>query len=295
MERYQAAIEELVTPGCVVLDVGAGTGILSLMAARCGARKVYAIESAGVAQLIGPLAQANGLGARVEVVQRDAGAVMELPEPVDVLITECMGTFGLSDGMFEVLAHSRRFLREGARVCPGEIRLYLAPALVSGLLGGLDWSDPVCGFDFSLAERSAKRDVYTVNLPSGLLRAEACELHCQVVTAPEVALDRTVRWSPAEPLVLDGFAGWFTASLSPRVTLDTGPGHVTHWGQVFFPIEPLEVPAGGTLEVRLTASSWQGSTHPLYRWSGCVRSGEGALLGSFDHAQAERFDPSLFI
>jgi len=44
----------------VVLDVGAGSGILSLFAAKAGAKKVYAIEASSVADAAQKLVEKNG-------------------------------------------------------------------------------------------------------------------------------------------------------------------------------------------------------------------------------------------
>ena len=60
-EAFRRAIESVVRPGDVVLDVGAGSGILSLFAARAGAARVYAVERTTVATVAQMLAAANGL------------------------------------------------------------------------------------------------------------------------------------------------------------------------------------------------------------------------------------------
>jgi len=78
--------------GKAVMDVGCGSGILSLFAARAGARVVYAVEASNMARFAAQLAAANPeLGARVKVVHGKVEEI-ELPEQVDVLVSEPMGT-----------------------------------------------------------------------------------------------------------------------------------------------------------------------------------------------------------
>ena len=86
-DAFRRAIESVVRPGDVVLDVGAGTGILSLFAAKAGAARVYAVEQTTVAVLARELATANAVGDVVQVIQGDVMDV-ELPEQVDVIVSD---------------------------------------------------------------------------------------------------------------------------------------------------------------------------------------------------------------
>ena len=79
---YARALETRVTPSAVVLDIGAGAGILSLLACRAGARKVYAVEPDDVIQVAREAAAANGYADRIEFIQA-ASTGIELPERVD--------------------------------------------------------------------------------------------------------------------------------------------------------------------------------------------------------------------
>jgi predicted RNA methylase len=96
-EAFRRAIDSVVRPGDVVLDVGAGTGILSLFAARAGAERVYAVERTTVAVLAQELAAANGVAEVVQVIHGDLRDI-DLPERVDVIVSEWLGGSGSTKG-----------------------------------------------------------------------------------------------------------------------------------------------------------------------------------------------------
>lgn len=97
-EAFRRAIAATVTAGDVVVDAGAGTGILSFFAAAAGAGRVYAVEIDPVmcARLRTSVAL-NGLGDVVTVIAGDAAQV-PLPRGVDVFIGELIDT-GLMEEM----------------------------------------------------------------------------------------------------------------------------------------------------------------------------------------------------
>jgi predicted nicotinamide N-methyase len=97
-EGFRRAIREVVRPGDVVVDAGAGTGILSFFAAEAGAKRVYAVEIDPV--LVARLRTSIGLNGLQEIVTVIPGDVTEvaLPRAVDVLIGELVDT-GLMDEM----------------------------------------------------------------------------------------------------------------------------------------------------------------------------------------------------
>jgi protein arginine N-methyltransferase 1 len=86
---FRRAIERVVRPGDVVMEAGAGTGLLSFFAAT-RARAVYAVEAdPGVAELGTRLVELNGVADRVTYRQGRAEGTLP-PEPVDVVVCEML-------------------------------------------------------------------------------------------------------------------------------------------------------------------------------------------------------------
>ncbi|CAH1640810.1 unnamed protein product [Spodoptera littoralis] len=110
----------------VVLDVGAGSGILSFFAAQAGARKVYAVEASNMAHHAQALVRANGLHDRITVV---AGKIeeIELPESVDVIISEPMGYMLYNERMLETYLHAKKWLKPNGNMYPTRGDLHIAP------------------------------------------------------------------------------------------------------------------------------------------------------------------------
>uniref|UniRef100_H2YHG7 Protein arginine N-methyltransferase 6 n=1 Tax=Ciona savignyi TaxID=51511 RepID=H2YHG7_CIOSA len=111
----------------VVLDVGAGTGILSCFCAQAGARKVYAIEASNIAEQAKKVVETNGLSERVVVMQ----CILEdafLPEKVDIIVSEWMGYCLLYESMLSSVITARdRWLKPGGLMLPSAAALYFAP------------------------------------------------------------------------------------------------------------------------------------------------------------------------
>ncbi|KAI3927967.1 hypothetical protein MKW98_023568 [Papaver atlanticum] len=112
----------------VVVDVGAGSGILSLFAAQAGAKHVYAVEASDMAESACRLIAGNpSLRDRITVIKGKVEEV-ELPEKADILISEPMGTLLVNERMLESYVIARdRFLVPNGKMFPTNGRIHLAP------------------------------------------------------------------------------------------------------------------------------------------------------------------------
>lgn len=129
MESYHKAIQSNAGShfhGKVVLDVGAGTGILSIWAAQAGAARVYAVEATAVAEHARTLVKAHGVEDTVVVLQGKMEE-LELPELVDVVLSEWMGYFLLRESMVQSVLYARdRWLKPTGVMYPSHASIMLA-------------------------------------------------------------------------------------------------------------------------------------------------------------------------
>lgn len=109
-----------------MLDVGAGSGILSFFAVQAGAKQVYAIEASNMANFAQQLVTANNVSDRIVVVPGKIEEV-DLPQMVDIIISEPMGYMLYNERMLETYLHARKWLKPGGKMFPTEGDLHIAP------------------------------------------------------------------------------------------------------------------------------------------------------------------------
>ena len=257
-DAFARALAEAVRPGDVVLDVGTGTGILAMLAARAGAKRVYGIDASEVAQTAANLVKANGLGDKVKIL-RGPAQELELDEPVDLIVSEWLGHFAFVENMLDdVLIARDRNLVEGGRMLPARVDVRLAPLDDPYLYfrdGPGAWRKPVHGLDLSSLEDLELRQGRSAQMridPSGILADSGliASVDLARTTTDGPYGGSTHQFEIIRDGVLSGFAGWFVAKLSDSVDLDTGPLEPeTHWSQTWFPFPPRPVKRGSILEV----------------------------------------------
>lgn len=226
--------------GKTVLDVGSGTGILCLFAAKAGAKRCIGIECSEIAGFATAIAKQNGFGDTITYVNGKVEEV-ELPvEKVDIIISEWMGYFLIYESMLDSVLYARdRWLVDGGLIFPDHAKLYAA---------GIEdadykeekigyWSQ-VWGFDFSPVQECVLQEpISDIVEKSAIATMTQCILELDLYKCSRESLDfvapyklQAMRKDFIHALVI-----WFDVSFeacSPPVVLSTAPGRThTHWKQ----------------------------------------------------------------
>lgn len=274
-DAYRRALESLITPETVVLDVGAGSGVLSCFAAKAGARHVHAVEASPMAEIAERIAIANGCGDRI-TVHRVWAESLSLADPVDLLVSEWMGYFALAECMWEsVLVARDKHLSQNGQIIPSMVHLDIA-VVSDGLLDrhhGLGmWRQRLYGLDYTPMYEHELRDLLQTSPGVGAASLSSstgriASLDCEYGEGDSFWFDGTTTLKITKSGMVHGLAGWFDAELAPGVLLSTAPhAPKTHWRQAFFPLPAFMAEAGDELEVRMRAKPREGgdSRLPLY-------------------------------
>ncbi len=292
-ESYRRAIFETVRAGDVVLDLGTGTGILAFFACQAGARRVYAIEKGEVVEAAKEVCLRNGFQDRVIFFNQPSDRV-ELPEKVDVVLTETVGNFGLEEGILGFVIDARqRFLKENGAIIPQSVELFIAPVELPESYQTINtWTGDLYGMDFSPIRPFAVNNLYPVILQPKVFLAEPAALsriEFSDLKSPDVR--NQVSLIAKRRGVMHGIGGWFAVQLTKDILLSDAPPIMTpNWSHIFFPLErPVSLEDGDRLRVAICSADNGG----LWRWQVQV-DGKPDSGGHLPERKA-RFDHSTFL
>jgi protein arginine N-methyltransferase 3 len=261
--------------GKTVLDIGCGTGILSLFCARAGAARVIAVDNAAILDRARENVIRNGFSDVITCVKgRIEDAVLPVADrSVDIIVSEWMGYCLLYEAMLPSVLFARdKYLKPDGLLVPSHASMWIAPVSdAEYVFDTVGWWRDVYGFDFRAMQQGIYEDARMVTMPAEAVCGSASafrmlDLHTAKVEDLVFADGWKSTLSLPEGEDLDGFLLWFdtffaesreekveahltaqewVAQGKERVAFTTGPfGQATHWRQGLCLIDKSKVKGG---------------------------------------------------
>ncbi len=262
---YQQAIERAAKDR-VVLDIGTGSGLLAMMAARAGAQHVYACEANPVlAASAQAVIEANGLADKISVYAKHSAkldAERDLAGGVDLVVSEIFSDSLLSEGVLSSLDHARsKLCRPGALFIPERASIMVA---LADFPEEPAHPNAVEGFDISPFRRHMNGSQHTGAANKELvLRCEPAELFAFEFNS-KTPLPKTDQ----NALVLEnsgkgacGLAQWIRLQFAPDITYENRPGGDAslHWQINLIPA-PSDLPEN---DEPVRVGGWYSNASPV--------------------------------
>lgn len=269
MRAYDLALEQAVGPGDIVVDVGAGTLALSMLALRHGAEHVYAVEAdPQMAAAAERIIRSNDLEGWITLIEGDA-RVARLPRKADVAVSEMMGNLGPEENMMEVLgAVARRNLRDGGRIIPRRMVTNLAAIEFDDEGWGI-WGENFLGYRMGAIQEFAEPQAHLhfFQRPPRLLCAPDPIFDGVAGSRANGSLRTGRRLRITEPGTLHAIIGYFTAELADGVTLANFPSYPgCNWAVWVWPLRHAQVAPGDQIRVELCSPSGGGASRIATDW-----------------------------
>lgn len=290
MQTYAAALEEAVTPGCTVIDIGAGFGIFSLLACQYGAGHVIAIDPDPAIELLPALARDNECSDKITIV-RDLSTRFETAEKADVLISDIRGILPLFESHIATIRDARdRLLKPGGAQLPmrDTIRIALVKTPTFHDYQINPWQKNRYGLDLSRVRSFADDTWRKARFQPDALLSDVADLAVLDYRSIEnESLDAAITLFAQSDCVAHGFALWFDAEIAPGHRFTNAPGEPEQvYGQSFFPFrDAVRLAGGDAVNIRLRATR-QGADY-IWTW-------ETEVDGRADAGPAQRFRQSSF-
>ncbi|MGH7885999.1 MAG: 50S ribosomal protein L11 methyltransferase, partial [Thermodesulfobacteriota bacterium] len=271
---YIYAVKKNINKDSVVLDLGAGTGIFSLLACKFGARKVYAIEPNPAVKVGIQSAGRNGFSERIKFYNQSSLEV-NLDEKVDLIISDLRGVLPLLGNNIETLIDAReRFLKKSGILIPGSDKIYASivnsPKKYKKIVN--TWDKNRYKFDLTDARYVCLNKFYSGDFKSSKIVSERKlwqKIDYSKINHPN--FKNKLRFKILEDTLGHGFNIWFDSVLVPGVNLLNSPDvpGAKVYGRAFFPfLKPIDFNRGDSVTVELSADLVSGE----YVWSWKTRA-----------------------
>ena len=268
-DAYEKALLKVIKPDSLVLDIGTGSGLLSMMAARAGAEQVVACEMhTRLAETATEIVTLNGFSDKITVHNKMSTLLKvgeELPRKADIVVSEILDVGALGEGVLPSIRQAvQQLAKPGATLIPARTKLW-GQLIEIPARSKVAPVRKISGFDLSPFERFRIPNEYI----RVVLKAEKYRALSPVVplldvdfyNMPPAFPDDQPRQIPLQiPIEASGelqaVVFWFDLFLDEETMVSSRPdGELEHWGQALFCLpNPRKVAEGTTSNIILQQS-----------------------------------------
>ncbi|MBI5413764.1 50S ribosomal protein L11 methyltransferase [Candidatus Peregrinibacteria bacterium] len=260
-KAFFEALKKTVQKGkSVVADIGSGTGFLSFLASKLGAKECHLYEYSDLLEMSRDLAELNGIK-NCRFIKKHSAKVKNPPK-ADIVISETLGNYALEENIIENLEDAKRFLAPAGVIIPGKIAQFVAPVVSPRIINEINPLNRV-GFDldFSPVQEVALNNMFVFKIGKNdlLQGANSIQKYDDINFDKKNSSTRsgTVSWKLEKDTEIFGFGIWWNCILVPSVTLSTSPFEPsTHWDQIFLPLSrSIKAKKSQKLEVTIISNT----------------------------------------
>lgn len=255
-QAYEQALKNAVKPGDLVLEIGTGSGLVSMMAARAGAGKVVTCEVLPVmADLAREIVERNGFGDRIAVLNKKSTQLRvgeDLPHKADIFVSELINIGMLAPGMLSVLQHARENLvKPGGKIIPATAIVHAA-VIECEILARVNPLRKISGFDLSPLDRLRSPGYAQVDLaadPHRLLSKSIPVFEFDFRLNMPERNAKAIEFEITTSGTAHGIVFWFDLIMDDETVYSSDSrARTNHWKQAadFFR-EPVAVQSGGRM------------------------------------------------
>lgn len=254
---FEKALAKAITIETTVLDIGSGTGLLAMMAARAGAKETITCEMVTpLAELARETIAHNGLAGRIVSLNEKSTSLVvgkHMSCKANLLVTETVDGALLGESIISTIAHAKaNLLTEDAQIIPCAATVY-AMVVESPRLRSYNSVQMAAGFDVSLINRYATAGNYPMriaNFAHTPLTDPFEVFHFDFANSTIVPEQKTITVRGQRDGTGHCMVFWFNMQLDETISISNEPGSMVHWEQAVQCLEP-EVPvrAGETIAV----------------------------------------------
>lgn len=262
-KAFESAIKHFVRPNKTVLDIGAGSGLLAMIAARHGASCVTSCEMIqAIAHLAKKIIAINGFQDQITIVPKKSGDLvvgLDLAKRADVLITETIDCGLVGEGILPIIRHARQaLLTADAKIIPSKAAVKFS-MLESHLVHNLNFASDAASFDVSPFNIFSTVGYFPVRLwiwPHRLLSKPTTALEFDFQVDSLKSRQKEISVQVEHNGTLHGVVFWFELDLGNGVVLNNAvDNEKSHWMQAVQCFEkPMIVQKGDVLNLRIQQS-----------------------------------------